>query len=205
MISYLASSFAQYGWETKSASCEIAGVGEGEILQMTVTFQMPHIARWRENRWVINMGYINPEEAAAKNIDALNAVRAQLLGFGTSVLYTSSGELALILPENAGIANRAELENFARRVEYGGGTYTETNMFIEEREGRPAVVARSREMIATENITITPQELAQEYERGLSIEYTGVPPQAEKGGAYLLYLAVGLPVVIVIVVLLKRR
>ena len=58
-------------------------------------------------------------------------------------------------------------------------------------------------MITTENITITPQELAYEF-RALAIGYAGVPPPAE---GYLLYIIAGIAIaaVIVMAVLLKRR
>ena len=54
--------------------------------------------------------------------------------------YIESGELAFVLPEGAEILNRAELENReAERIEYGGGTYTESSLRMEERkEGEPS-------------------------------------------------------------------
>ena len=207
-LASLASSFALYGWETRNASCEIAGLGAGENLKLTVTCKMLHTARWSENRWAISVKYINPEEAAQWLIDTMNAIRAMLFGFGTDVRYIESGELAFILPEKAEIVNRAELENFeTHRIEYGGGSYMETSLFIGEREGKPAVAMETQTVITTENITITPQELAQKLEEAFAIEYTGVSPPAEEEVGYLIYIAVGVPVaaVIVIAVLLKRR
>ena len=207
-LASLASSFAHYGWETRNARCEIAGLGAGEKLKLTVTCKIPHTARWSENRWTIYIEYINPEEAAQWWIDTMNAFRALLFGFGTDVRYIESGELAFILPEKAVIVNRAELENFeTHRIEYGGGSYMETSLYIGEREGKPAVAMGTHTVITTENITITPQGLAQELEEAFAIEYTGVSPPAEEGVGYLIYIMAGAlaAAVIVIAVLLKRR
>ena len=203
-LTALRSDYALYGWEIKNASCEVSGLGAEENLRVTVTCEVPNLARWSENRWTISFKHTNPEGSAQYIIDKWNTLRTVLTYFSANQ-YIESGELAFVLPEGAEIVNKAELENFGtQRVEYGGGTYTETSLRIEEREGKPAVVMKTQVVVTTENITITPQGLAQ-YESEVSvIEYTGVPPPEEN---YLLYIIaeVAIATVIVAVVLLKRR
>ncbi len=197
--------YTLYGWEVKNASCEVSGLGAGENLQITVTCEVPSLARWSENRWTIGIGYANPEEAAGYLINKWNTMRTVLLYLGVGNRYIENVELAFILPEGAEIVNRAELENReAENIEYGGGTYTESSLHIEKREGRSAVIMRTQIVITTENITITPQELAQRESEKLIVEYTGVPLPPEN---FLLYIAVGVAIsaVIVAVALLKRR
>lgn len=204
-LAAIQSDYALYGWEVRDVGCEVMGLGAEENLKITVTCEIPNIAMWNENRWIISIGYANPEEHAQYIIAKFNTMQTVLHSFGADAQYIENGELAFVLPEGAEIVNRAEFENFeTRRVELGGGSYVETSLYIGEREGKPAVVMKNQTFFTTDNITITPQELAQFESGALIIEYTGVPPLEEN---YLLYIIVGamLAVSFIVVMTFRRK
>ncbi|MDI6820100.1 MAG: hypothetical protein QMC89_04255 [Candidatus Hodarchaeaceae archaeon] len=198
------SSFAVYGWEVKNLKCEIAGLDEGETLQMTITGEITALAR-SDNIWTISFEPIDPEGDARRLIDTMNNLRAMLLTFGSGAQLKISQDLATILPRGAEITNAAELAGVGTwRIEYGGGSSEESTLSIERIDGRSAVVVRTEIFVTTDNLTITPQELLHTLPTH-AIEYTGA--LAEEGPSHVVYgaIAAALVVLAAIVILLRRR
>jgi hypothetical protein len=192
-IEQVGSLFATYGWEVRNPKCEISGLDAGQTLQISVSGEILGIARKIDNRWTISFEVVDPEEDARRSIENIKSTQAVLLVFEPGAKLDTSQKITTILPKGVEIANAEELTGLGTwRIDYGGGTYEESTLRLENVDGRATVTVNTESVITTDNITITPEGLA-ENNRPYTIEYIGTPE--EGGPSYALYGAIAVAIV----------
>jgi hypothetical protein len=184
--------FAAYGWEVRNPKCEISGLDAGQTLQISVSGEVLGISRKIDNRWTISFEVVDPEEDARRSIENIKSTQSLLLVFEPGVKLDMSQKITTILPKGIEIANAEELTGLGTwRIDYGGGTYEESTLRLESVEGRAAVTVNDETVITTDNITITPEGLA-ENNRSYTIEYVETPEDG--GSSYALYGAIAVAI-----------
>lgn len=167
-IESLRREYGRYGIEIKNPVCEITGLAPGENLTLTMTWQIPSLARMNENGWIISLDWINAQEAARETIAE---VESQWVSYRNIARYlgvpdanfSTSAKFYLVLPENAENVV-CPLAGSSYHVDYGGGSWGEYSLYTELVGGRFAVVENSQNLIATKNeFTITLEQTLENY------------------------------------------
>ncbi len=176
-VESLRNGLARSGLEMRDPSCEI---DIGENFTVTIDWEMPAVARWEDNRWVIVSEWVDnrsaAEEVVAEEDDAWVMIRniAQMKNI-ENAKYRIASKAVLILPEGARDVH-CSLIGSSRVINYGGGSYSVVSLYLEDIGGRPAVIENSLALFVAENeITLTPEQLI-ENSLFYSIGYNGVPP-----------------------------
>ena len=180
-IESIRSSLAMFGLEARNLSCEITGFGAEDNFKITLRWETPKIARWKDDRWTITSNWVD-NQSAAKEImageeSAWIQVRtiAELYDIQVA-LYKRSYMSALILPKSAENIY-SPLLGSSQTIDYGGGTHSESSLYLGQIDGKPAIIENGFSVTATENeITITPEHLL-ENSLLYTINYSGIPPE----------------------------
>lgn len=177
------SRYAKYGLELKNASCDITGLNSGETFMVTMTWNIPYLADRYDNRWRILMEPVDNESFALELIDQVKSLQSVLPIISEDSRISMTTTTSIILPSGANIINEGELLGLGTNtVNYGGGTYENSTIYIREIEGKPAVVTESNALITSRLVTITPEEFLQTNPI-YPIDYTGAPPTYGLGGS----------------------
>jgi len=178
-LANLQGGYAKYGIEIENTTCEITGLNSGEMLKMTITWKTPYFAGRYENKWRILFQPVDNESYArgsinnTKNLQSTLSVLSMMASENYQLNVTS--KTSFILPSGANITNENELLSIStQNIDYGGGTTGTTTIYIQEIEGRPAIVIEDRSLITQQLITITPEELL-EASQSYPIDYAGIP------------------------------
>ncbi len=175
---FIRGSFARHGLEVENVSCDVTGFGPEENFKVVLTWETPNLARWSDNEWTINFGWVDNQSAAKEIIGEQESnwtlIRSVAKVFGIDVVfYRSSYRSVMVLPEGAENVCSAAFDSY-EFTDYGGGSYGEGSVHLGQVGGRPAIIENSMTLIATENeITITPQQLLEQY-LVYAISYEGV-------------------------------
>jgi transglutaminase-like putative cysteine protease len=126
--------------------------------------------------WEILFQPIDNESYAREYINDIKSLQSTLSVIAENTPLSLTSRTYIIIPAGTDIINESELLSLGTgSVDYGGGTTENTITYIQEIEGKPAVVTEGRALVQPQLITITPEELL-----GLTqfcpIDYTGVPP-----------------------------
>lgn len=188
--------YAIFGWGVKNVKTEVRGLGKDEALEVIASCDITNMVKKEEASWKLNITYPDPEESAKKLINKWRILQGVLFNLGLEK-YTESGENAIILPKGAEIVKVIGLEDDKKisRVDYGGGSLSETMLTIGEKEGRPAIITQTIHTLTTKDITLDSQKLAEEMYGSLLIEYTG----EFKDKNYLTYFLIGIGIAIIII------
>ena len=170
------SSYAKYGIKMENVSCDITGLNADETFKVTMEWRTPYLAYRKENMWEILFQPVDNESYARESINDIKSLQSTLSVIAKdSQLYLTS-KSSIILPTDANISNENELLSLGMEsIDYGGGTTENTTTYIQEIEGRTAVVSGGQALVTPQLITITPEELLDATQFYL-IDYTGIPP-----------------------------
>jgi len=170
------SSYAKYGLEMENVSCDITGLNKGETFKIIMEWRTPYFAYRRENTWEILFQPVDNESYAEESINEMKSLQSTLSVISENSQLNVASISSIILPAGANIINEDELLSLGMEsVDYGGGTTENTTTYIQEIEGRPAVVSEGRALVTPQLITITPDELL-EATQFCPIDYAGVSP-----------------------------
>ncbi|HID60552.1 MAG TPA: transglutaminase family protein [Hadesarchaea archaeon] len=174
-LSDVQSSYAKYGLGMKNVSCDIRGLNEEETLKIVMQWRTPYFARRRENLWEILFQPVDNKSYAQETINNIKSLQSTISVVAKDSQLNLTSKTSIILPTGASISNENEILGFGTQsLDYGGGT-TETDItYIQEIEGRPAVVSESQAVVTPQLITITEEEFL-EASRFIQIYYTNIP------------------------------
>jgi hypothetical protein len=171
--------YAMMGFEIDNFSCEISGTGENDNFTLLLTWSIPRFARWDGDRWEIQLDWVNrnmgAEDAVSESdsnwIVARSIAKASGFDFG---IHTSYSVDSTFLPEGAAdVRLDSEAHWF---LDYGGGSYSETSIRLQQVEGRHVVVENGVFVTSAENeMSITVDQLLENYAPVL-ISYSGPGP-----------------------------
>lgn len=179
-IESLRNSFARYGLEVRNPTCQVS---TGENFEIDIKWTTPSLATWNDNHWTINADWVDNQSAAKETIAEEQSSWVQIRNIAKNygiknAQFKSLAKTVWILPENAENI-QCPLLNTSQTVNHGGGTYVTSSLYLENVEGRPAVIENSLSLIVTEEeITITPEQLLENY-LAYSVHYDmGAPENA---------------------------
>jgi hypothetical protein len=173
------SSYAKYGLEMENISCDITGLGASETFEVTLSWRTPYFAGRYENKWRVLLQPVDNESYARESINGVKNQQAVLSWLSTKANQNYQLNLAsktsIIIPSGANIVNENELLSIGTQsVDYGGGTTGTTTTYIQQIDGRPAIVTEDQSTVTQQLITITPEEFL-EVSQFSPIDYAGVP------------------------------
>ncbi len=170
------SSYAKYGLEMENLSCDITGLDDNETFKIIMQWKISHFAYRRENMWEILFQPVDNESYAQEYINNIKSLQSTISVIAENTPLSLTSKTYLLMPAGADIINESELLSLGTgSVDYGGGSTENTITYIQEIEGRPAVVTEGRALLQLQLITITSEELL-ELIQFCPINYTGVPP-----------------------------
>jgi len=178
-VESLRNDFARYGLEMRNPSCEVTTTKEN--FGFTIMWEMPAVARWRDDRWTVTLDWIDNQSSAKEVIagerDSWILTRNIAETYGIQYAqYKISSKTTLVLPENAENVD-CPLLGSSQTIDHGGGTYSTSSLYIENIDGRAAVVENGLTLIVAESeITLTPQQLL-ENSLFYPVNYNGAPPE----------------------------
>ena len=181
LIETIRGELAKQGLEARNFNhFEITGLAPAEDLTITLTWEMPNVARWENDRWTISSGWIDNLGGAKETIAQLESVWmqirviAQLHGMDVA-FYRQSVIGALVLPENASDIYLPLLPQ--QTIDFGGGSYSKSSLYVDTIDGRPAIIENYLFVLASRNrITITPEQFLENY-AFYAISYRGISPE----------------------------
>lgn len=170
------SSYAKYGLEMENISCDITGLNTGETFKVIIRWRTPHFAYKKENMWEILLQPVDNESYAQESINETKSLQSTLSVISKNSQLSLTSKSSIIMPAGADIVNENELLSLGMQsVDYGGGTTENATTYIQEIEGKQAVVSEGRALIKQQLITITQEEFL-EASQFYPIDYTGIPP-----------------------------
>jgi len=168
------SSYARFGLEMENISCDITGLGENQTLKIIMRWKNSNFAYRRENMWEILFQPVDNESYAQEYINDMKSFQSTISVVAENSQLSFTSRTSIILPAGAYIANESELVSSGTgSFDYGGGTTESTTTYIQEIEGKPAVVSEGQSLVKPQLITLTPEELL-ENTQFCPIDYTGV-------------------------------
>jgi transglutaminase-like putative cysteine protease len=170
-------SFARYGLEVKNMDLK---VNTGENFEVEITWSSPRVARWTGDGWELSFRWVD-DESVAKEIIAEQELSLVFIGsiakqYGYDFAHFQNFSRAwLVLPSNAENVF-SETFGVSERVEYGGGSYEVSSVYLTEVEGKPTVIENSFTELFTENeLTLTAENLL-ENSLTFTVTYGGFTP-----------------------------
>lgn len=168
--------YARYGLETENVSCDITGLSEGETFKVIMQWKTCHFANRRENIWEILFQPVDNESYAEEYINDIKNLQSSLSVIAENTPLSLTSKTYIILPAGVEIVNESELLSLGTEsIDLGGGSTENTTTYIQEIDGRPAVVFEDQGLIQSQLITITPEEFLENI-KFCPINYTGAPP-----------------------------
>jgi len=180
-IESIRSGLARFGLEVRNPSCEITGFGAEDNFKITLRWETPGIARWKDGRWTITSNWVDNQSAVkeiiAEEESSWILVRTIAEFYNIEVaLYERSYTSAIILPESAENIYSSLLGS-SLKIDYGGGTHSGGSLYLGQIDGKPAIIENGFSVTATENeITIKPEHLL-ENSLLYTINYSGIIPE----------------------------
>lgn len=169
------SSYAKYGFEMENVSCDITGLNEGETFKLVMQWRIPYFAYRKENMWEILFQPIDNESYAKEAINETKSLQSLLSVLAKGSQLNATSISTIILPAGANISNESEILGLGTQsLDYGGGTSETSITYIQEVEGKSAIVSESQALIVAQLITITKEEFLEALQF-TPINYTGVP------------------------------
>ena len=174
-------SYARCGIEVENITYEVTGFGIDDNFEFTLSWEVPHMARWSDNRWTIDLNWIDAERAAEETIAQMESSWVMVRSIANMLDIDVAFEIysyrsVTVLPEGATNVQFSVPTTY-EFLDYGGGSYSEGSVGLSEVDGRIAIVENGVIVTATENeITLTPQQLLENYFT-YTISYEGVPPE----------------------------
>lgn len=170
------SSYAKHGLEMENVSCDITGLNAGETFKVIMRWRTPHFAYRKENMWEILLQPVDNESYAQESINETKSLQSTLSVISKNSQLSLTSKSSIIMPAGADIVNENELLSLGMQsVDYGGGTTENATTYIQEIEGKQAVVSEGQALITQQLITITQEEFL-EASQFYPIDYTGIPP-----------------------------
>lgn len=175
-IESIRGSFARYGLEVKNSSCEVTGLGAEENYTITMTWEIPCLARRENDRWVMGLEFVDNQSAVQEIIAQMEDSWVFVRNIAENARYELSQRTAFILPEGAENVDCPPLGT-SLRIDYGGGSYENFSLLLEQVDGRTATVEYSQTLMIAENeMTLTPQQFL-ENDLTYTVSYSGVLPE----------------------------
>ncbi|GAI18603.1 unnamed protein product, partial [marine sediment metagenome] len=116
------------------------------------------------------------ESYAKETINEIKSLQSTISVIAKDSQLNQTSRSSIIMPAGTEIVNENELLSFEMQsVDYGGGSTETVITYIQEIDGKPAVVSESQALIKQQLITITQEEFL-EFSQFCPINYTGVPP-----------------------------
>lgn len=169
-------SFARYGLEVENPSCEITGLGAEENYKITVTWEIPCLARKEDDRWTVRLEWVDNQSAAQEIIAQGEDSWVFIRNISQNARYEVSQRTAFILPEGAENVD-CPLLGTSRTIDCGGGSYENFSLLLEQVDGRTATVEYSQTLMIMENeMTLTPQQFLENC-LTYTLSYSGVLPE----------------------------
>jgi len=173
-ISDVQSSYAKYGLELENVSCDITGLNAGETFEVIMRWKTPYFAYRKENTWEILLQPVDNESYAQESINEIKSLQSTLSVISKDSQLSLTSKSSIIMPAGADIVNENELLSLGiQSVDYGGGTTENAAIYIQEIEGKQAVVSEGQALIKQQLITITQAEFLEAYQF-YPINYTGI-------------------------------
>lgn len=174
-------SYARYGLEIENISCEVTGFGSDENFKVVLTWEIPNMARWSDNKYTISLRWVDEQSAAKEAISQAESnwilIRSIAGTFGIEIAFDRySYRSVTVLPEGA-VSVSSTMFGSYEFTDYGGGSYGEGSVSLGEVDGKPAIIENGVTVTATENeITLTPQQLLEQY-LAYTVSYECDPPE----------------------------
>ncbi len=171
------SSFAMLGTTVGSIDIDIDAA---ENFTLFIRWTSPQVARWENGMWVLEMAWVDPEQAAAEILDSILtswltvSSIAKEYGYVGCVMRVSS-VTRTILPEwaeNVWCNALGDGEYF----EYGRGSYSRSRFQLERENGRFVLVESSEEVLDTRHVIEAGVENILENNVPLVLRYSGPEP-----------------------------
>lgn len=171
----LQSSWAKYGLETENVTCTITGLTAEENFKITWTWEIPDLARRRDNHWTISLDWVDSQSAAQDLIASLNSAWTVYRNTSKNVRSYVRAKTILVLPEGAENVCSTYADN-SYMVGYGGESYNEVHFYTEQIGGRTAIIENSSTLFSTKSeITLTTEQLLENI-LFQTIDYDGAFP-----------------------------
>jgi len=170
--------YAMMGFEIENFSCEVTGMGDNDNFTLTLTWVVPLFARWDGESWRIDLNWVDRRLGAEDSISEGDSewvflrsiARSSGYDFGTHTAYSTS---FTFLPDGAA---DIQLTGTSSYLDYGGGSYSESHVELQEINGVPVVVENDLSFTSTEEeMTITVDDLLAGYSP-FSVSYTAPEP-----------------------------
>lgn len=174
------SSFAMLGITVGSIEMDMDAA---ENFTLFIRWTSPQVARWENGVWVLEMAWVDPEQAAAEVLDSILtgwltvSSIAKEYGYRSCVMRVSS-VTRIILPEwveNVWCNALGEEEYF----EYGHGSYSRSRFRLEREDGRFVLVENSEEVLDTGHVIEVEVENILRNKVPLVLRYSGPEPEVD--------------------------
>lgn len=169
------SGWAQFGLDVKNINCAITGLTSEENFKITMTWEIPNIARRRDNHWTISFDWVDNQSAAQDTISGLYSSWIVYQNISKNVHSYFYTKTIVVLPEGAENVVSPQI-NTSHTVDYGGESYWGVSFYTEQIGGRPAIVENGLTLFSTKNeLTLTAEQLLENISFQ-TIEYDGAFP-----------------------------
>jgi len=176
---YMRKYYAMMGFEIENFSCEVSGMGENDNFTVTFTWSIPRFARWNGDSWEIELDWVDrtmgAEDAISESDSDWIFTRsvAQTYGLDFGVHFSYSADLTFLPEGAADVRLPSETHSFQ---DYGGGSYSESLIELQQIGGRYVIFENEVFVTATENeMSITVDQLLNNYSPSV-ILYHGQEP-----------------------------
>lgn len=172
---------AMTGFEMENASCQLKGLSGEEPLSITIRWNTPHFAQRKENHWSISFSNVDNRVVALVQLlekkDSWVTVRniAQTYKI-PNARYESTTQFHLVLPEGSQNISYSAFQT-EYRINYGGGTYSETSIYTGRVENKFYLIENSHSLMFVENKLTTTVEEIQENLYSYTVTYQWEKPE----------------------------
>lgn len=168
-------SWARFGLDAKNITCTITGLAVGDNFRIAMVWEMPNIARRKDNHWVISLDWVDNQSVAQDTIADLNSAWTIYRNISQNAYSNIYSKTIIVLPEGAENVSSPYI-NTSYVTDYGGGSYNKASFYIEQVEGRVTIIENSFDLFSTENeMTLTVGQLLENIS-SQTIDYDGAFP-----------------------------